>query len=72
MAEASPTDKVGKLVYPGQDGDEVILEGSYCAFRSVASMHVRGDKLEFGSPCEGNCLFERSASFVVHDLEVHR
>ena len=48
----------------------MILEGSYCAFRSVAPMHVRGNELEFGTPCEGDCLFKCGTGFVVHDLEI--
>jgi hypothetical protein len=75
-AEASPTGKSRKeksWVYVGLDGDEMILEGLYyCAFRSiVASMHVRGNELEFGVPWEGDCLFKRGIGFVVHYLEVH-
>ncbi len=31
----------------------MILEGSYCVFRSVAPMHVQGNELEFGTSALG-------------------
>jgi hypothetical protein len=50
----------------------VILEGSDGAFGPVATMHVRRDKLELGTPRKGGCLFVGSAGFIVHDLEINR
>ncbi len=55
-----------------KDGNEVILEGSDGAFGLIATMHVWRDKLELGMPRKGACLFEGSAGFVVHDLEINR
>ena len=50
----------------------MILEGSDGTFGPVATMHVRRDKLELGTPRKGDCLFEGSAGFIVHDLEINR
>jgi hypothetical protein len=61
-----------RLVNSSKDGNEVILEGSDGAFVPIAMMHVWRDKLELGTPCKGDCLFEGSAGVVVHDLDINQ
>ncbi len=39
---------------------------------AMKRMHVWRDKLELGTSCKGYCLFEGSAGFIVHDLEINR
>jgi hypothetical protein len=59
-----------RRVDSSKDGNEVILEGSDGVFGPIETMHVWWDKLELGTPCKGDCLFEGSAGFIVHDLEI--
>jgi hypothetical protein len=65
--------KVGRksCINPGQDCQEVVLEGANSALRPITAMHVRRDELEFGVPLEGDGFFVRQAGFVIQDLEIN-
>jgi hypothetical protein len=56
---------------PCQDCQEVVLEGANGALRTITTMHIRGDELEFGVPLEGDGFFVRHAGFVIQDLEIN-
>ncbi len=40
------------------------------AFRSIATMHLRGHQLKLGLPCERDGLLVGSTGLIVKDLEI--
>jgi hypothetical protein len=69
VGEGDPTKVRGKgWIHTSQDGKEVVLESLNCALSMVTEMHVRGDQLKLGLPCEGDGLLVGCTGLVVQDL----
>ncbi len=59
------------LVHTCKDGEEVVLESSDGAFRTIATMHLWRHQLKLGLPCERDGLLVGSTGLIVEDLEIN-
>ena len=52
---------------PSQDSKEVVFEGAYSPFGSIAAVDIWGHKLE-SAPIRSDCIFVGCAGFIVQDV----
>ena len=56
---------------PSQDSKEVVFEGVYSPFGSIAAMDIWGHKLE-SAPIRSDCIIVGWAGFIVQDVDYGR